>query len=107
MTQFNDLPSRMNRSEDNIIDLRLAVSATLQAIDKNSEDIAQLIEVSRYTLEISRRNSEVISRHDEAISRHDETIATMNEAIRSIQASTEHTDRLLDYLIRRDQEQSQ
>jgi len=90
MTQSNDLPSRMNRAEDNIIDLRLAVSATLQAIDKNSEDIAQLIEVSRYTLEVSRRNSEGIS--------------TINDAIRSIQASTERMDRLLDYLIRRDQE---
>jgi uncharacterized coiled-coil protein SlyX len=90
MNQSNDLPSRMNRAEDNIIDLRLAVSATLQAIDKNSEDIAQLIEVSRYTLEVSRRNSEGIS--------------TINEAIRSIQASTERMDRLLDYLIRRDQE---
>jgi len=30
----------MDRAEDNIIDLRLAASALLQAVDKNSIDIA-------------------------------------------------------------------
>ena len=89
MTQANDLPSRMHRAEDNIIDLRLAASALLQATDKHSDDIAQLIEVSRNTLEISRRNSE--------------SITTMEDVSRSIQASNERMDRLLDYLIRRDQ----
>ncbi|WP_421656963.1 hypothetical protein [Leptothermofonsia sp. ETS-13] len=38
----------MSRAEDNIIDLRLAASALLQATDKNSANIAQLIEVSRH-----------------------------------------------------------
>jgi hypothetical protein len=91
MTQSNDLPARMNRAEDNIIDLRLAASAMLQAIDKNSADIAQLIELSRYNLEVSRRNSE--------------SIATLDAVIRSNQAAIERMDRLLDYLIRRDQSQ--
>ncbi|MCS6814334.1 MAG: hypothetical protein NZ772_12320 [Cyanobacteria bacterium] len=48
MTQANDLSSRLNLVEDNIINLRLAASALLQAVDKTSADIADLIEVSRH-----------------------------------------------------------
>jgi hypothetical protein len=62
MTQANDLPSRLNRAEANIIDLRLAASALLQAIDKNSTDIADLIEVTRGNSEAIACNSESISR---------------------------------------------
>jgi uncharacterized protein (DUF2344 family) len=86
MTQSDNLPDRVSRAEDNIIDLRLAASVMLQAIDKNSANIAQLIELSRYNLEVSRRNSE--------------SIATLGAAI-------ERMDRLLDYLMRRDQVQGQ
>lgn len=100
MTQSNELPSRMNRAEDNIIDLRLAASALLQATDKNSADIAQLIEVTR-------RNSEGISIMLEVSRCNSEGISTLDEAIRSIQASTERMDRLIDYLVRRDQPQSE
>ncbi|MCU0570854.1 MAG: hypothetical protein MUF49_30330 [Oculatellaceae cyanobacterium Prado106] len=105
MTQSNDLPSRMSRAEDSILDLRLAVSATLQAIDKNSADIAQLIEVSR-------RNSEGIAALLEISRRHDERIAGIEGAVQdirntntSINAAIEHMDRLLDYLLRRNPEQ--
>jgi DNA-binding FadR family transcriptional regulator len=91
MTQSNDLPTRVSRAEDNIIDLRVAVSATLQAIDKNSADIAALIEVSR-------RNSEGIAALQASQLRTD-------EAIQSIRASNERMDRLFDYLIRRDRQQ--
>jgi hypothetical protein len=100
MTQSNDLPARVSRTEDNIIDLRLAVSATLQAIDKNSADIAELIEVSRYNLEVSRRNSEAIAALQASQLRTD-------EAIQSIRASNERMDRLFDYLIRRDRGQAE
>jgi hypothetical protein len=130
MTQANDLPSRMNRAEDNVIDLKLAVSTTLQAIDKNSEDIAQLIEVSRYTLEVSRRNSEAIvslregtaalqlaqirteaalqvfQQHtDAAIERHDAAIERHDALIERLTASNERTEQLLEYVIRRDRGQ--
>ncbi len=98
MTQSNDLPDRISRAEDNIIDLRLAASALLQATEKNSTDIAALIEVSRYTLEVSCRNSEAIPVLQASQLRTD-------EAIREIRATNERMDRLFDYLIRRDQEQ--
>jgi hypothetical protein len=83
MTQSNDLSQRVYVAEGQIVDLQMTANLILQAINKNTTDIAAL-------LEVSRRNSESIS--------------TINEAIRSIQASTERTERLLDYLIRRDQE---
>ena len=107
MTQSNDLPSRMNRAEDNIIDLRLAASATLQAIDKNSEDIAQLIEVSRYTLEVSRRNSEASTVLQTSQVRTDEAIQDIRNTTTSLNATIERMDRLFDYLIRHNQEQSE
>jgi DNA-binding FadR family transcriptional regulator len=114
MTQSNDLPTRVSRAEDNIIDLRLAASAMLQAIEKNSADIAELIEVSRYNLEVSRRNSEAISvleasqlRTDEAIHDIREAIRDIREAIQDIRASNERMDRLFDYLIRRDRRQAE
>lgn len=100
MTQANDLPSRMNRAEDNIIDLRLATSALLQAIDKNSADIAQLIEVSRRNAELCRQNSETI-----AVLQASQL--STDEAVRSIQAAVDRWDRILDYLIRRDGGQPQ
>ena len=132
MTQSNDLPSRMNRAEDNIIDLRLAVSATLQAIDKNSEDIAALLEISRRNSELGRRNSEGIvalqegtaalqialregtaalqmsqMRADAALQvfqQHtDAAIERLTVSSERLTASSERTDQLLEYLIRRDQ----
>jgi len=120
MTQANDLPSRMSRAEDNIIDLRLAASALLQAAEKNSADIAALIEVSRRNSELGRQNSEQIRTMQESTialqnsqGRMEETIRSiqatnerMEETIRSIQATNERMDRLFDYLIRRDQGRS-
>ena len=54
MTQSNDLSQRVDRTEGQIVDLQLTANLILQAIGKNSEDIAVLIEVSR-------RNSEGIA----------------------------------------------
>ncbi|MEB3212160.1 MAG: hypothetical protein VKL39_12435 [Leptolyngbyaceae bacterium] len=107
MTQSNDLPSRMNRAEDNIIDLRLAVSALLQATEKNSDDIAQLIEVSRQTLEMSRHNLEINGRNSDAIAVLQSSQLQTNEAIQGIRAAVERLDRLADYLIRRDDRQTE
>jgi hypothetical protein len=113
MTQSNDLPIRVSRAEDNIIDLRLAASAMLQAIDKNSADIAELIEISRYTLEVSRRNSDAITtlqssqlRTDEAIQDIRQAIQDIRQTMQEIQATNDRMDRLFDYLIRRDRDQS-
>ena len=96
MTQANDLPVRMDHAEDSIIDLRLAASALLQATDKNSEDIAGLIELSRRSIEsmAELRNHTAVLQAS-----HLQT----EEAIRDIRASIERMDRLFDYLIRRDQ----
>jgi len=106
MTQSNDLPIRVSRAEDNIIDLRLAASAMLQAIDKNSADIAALIEVSR-------RNSDAITtlqssqlRTDEAIQDIRQAIQDIRQTMQEIQATNDRMDRLFDYLIRRDRDQS-
>jgi hypothetical protein len=106
MTQSNDLPIRVSRAEDNIIDLRLAASAMLQAIDKNSAEIAELIEISRYTLEVSRRNSEAIATLQSSQLRTDEAIQDIRQAIQEIRATNDRMDRLFDYLIRRDRDQS-
>ncbi|MCY7323197.1 MAG: hypothetical protein LH660_15690 [Phormidesmis sp. CAN_BIN36] len=119
MTQSNDLPTRISRTEDNIIDLRLAASALLQATDKNSTDIAALIEVCRRNSEaiavvneISRRNSEAIAVVNEISRRNSEAIPVLqasqlrtDETIREIRATNERMDRLFDYLIRRDRPQ--
>lgn len=114
MTQSNDLPSRINRAEDNIIDLRLAASALLQATDKNSGDIAALIEVSRRNseglsvlLEATRRSNEQIAALRDGTSALQVSQTQTDEAIRDIRAATERMDRLFDYLIRRDQERSE
>jgi uncharacterized coiled-coil protein SlyX len=99
MTQSNDLPIRVSRAEDNIIDLRLAASAMLQAIDKNSANIAALIEVSR-------RNSDAITTLQSSQLRTDEAIQDIRQAIQEIRATNDRMDRLFDYLIRRDRDQS-
>jgi hypothetical protein len=104
MTQSNDLSQRVDRTEGQIVDLQMTANLILQAIDKNSEDIAQLIEVSR-------RNSEGVSGLLELTRRNTDTIAALqasqartDEAIQGIYASIERMDRLFDYLIRCDQE---
>lgn len=81
MTQSNDLSQRVDRTEGQIVDLQLTANLILQAIDKNSADIAGLIELSRRNsegisalLEISRQNSEAISRHNESIASINATI---------------------------------
>ncbi len=111
MAQSNDLPSRMGRAEDNIIDLRLAASALLQATEKNSADIAALIEASRH-------NSEGISALREATAalqvsqlRTEAALQVFqqhtDEAIERLTASNERLEALLEYLIRRDQGRSE
>jgi uncharacterized protein YwgA len=92
MTQSNDLSQRVDRNEGQIVDLQMTANLILQAIDKNSTDIAVLIEVSR-------RNSEAISVLQASQIRTDEAITSLN-------ATIERMDRLFDYLIRRDQERS-
>jgi hypothetical protein len=113
----------MNRAEDNIIDLRLAVSATLQAIDKNSADIAVLIEVSRrnsegisalrdgtVALQLSQLRTEaalqVFQQHtDAAIQDIRASITALAASNERLTASSERTEELLEYLIRRDRGQ--
>ncbi len=122
MTQSNDLSQRVDRTEGQIVDLQLTANLILQTIEKNSADIAQLIEVSRHTLEVSRRNSENISalqlaqirteaalqvfqQHtDAAIERQDAAIERHDALIERLTASNERTEQLLEYVIRRDRE---
>jgi hypothetical protein len=116
MTQSNELPARMNRAEDNIIDLRLAASALLQATEKNSADIAALIEVSRHTLETSRRHSEDINAMREGMAalqlaqlRTEAVLQVFQQhteaAIERLTASNERLEQLFEYLTRRDRGQ--
>lgn len=116
MTQSNDLSQRVDRTEGQIIDLQMTASLILQAIDKNSEDITAL-------LEVTRRNSEAIvslregttalqlaqMRTEAALQvfqQHtDEAIQDIRTSIATLTASNERMDQLLEYVIRRDQGQ--
>jgi len=42
MTQSNDLSGRVDRTEGQIVDLQMTANLILQAIDKNSTDLALL-----------------------------------------------------------------
>jgi len=114
MTQPNDLSQRVDRTEGQIVDLQMTANLILQAIDKNSTDIAVLIEVSRRNsegisalLEVSRRHSEAISYNRASISTLEEAIQDIRNSNASINASIERMDRLFDYLIHRDQGRSE
>lgn len=114
MTQSNDLSQRVDRTEGQIVDLQLTANLILQAIDKNSTDIAQLVEVSRRNsegvsalLEVSRHHSEAISQNSRSISTLEEAIQDIRDSNASIHATIDRMDRLFDYLIRRDQGQSE
>ncbi len=128
MTQSNDFSQRVDRTEGQIVDLQLTANRILQAIDKNSEDIAVLIEVSRRNsegilalregtaaLQMSQMRTDaalqVFQQHtDAAIERltaSNERLTASSERLTAsnerLTASSERTDQLLDYLIRRDQ----
>jgi alpha-D-ribose 1-methylphosphonate 5-triphosphate synthase subunit PhnI len=106
MTQSNDLSQRIDRNDGQIVDLQLAANLLLQAIDKNSADIAQL-------LEVTRRNSENIAALQLAQMRNeaglqvfrehtDDAIQDIRASIAALTASNERMDRLMEYIIRRD-----
>lgn len=116
MTQSNDLSQRVDRTEGQIVDLQLTANLILQAVGKNSEDIAVLIEVSRRNsegiaalrdgtaaLQMSQLRTEaalqVFQQHTDAAI---ERLTASNERLT---ASNEQTEQLLEYLIRRDRGQ--
>jgi hypothetical protein len=116
MTQSNDLSQRVNVAEGQIVDLQLTANLILQTTEKNSADIAVLIEVSR-------RNSEAISalrdgtaalqlaqiRTEASLQvfqQHtDEAIQDIRASVVTLTASNERMDQLLEYVIRRDRGQ--
>ena len=125
MTQSNDLSQRVDRTEGQIVDLQLTANLILQAIGKNSEDIAVLIEVSRRNtegiaalrdgtaaLQVSQLRTEaalqVFQQHtDASIERIDASIERINASIERLTANDERltanderTEQLLEYLIR-------
>lgn len=89
MTQSNELSQRVDQAEGQIVDLQLTANLILQAIYKNSTDIAQLIEVSKVL-----QTSQI---------RAGEAIQDIRGTLASVNATLERMDRLFDYLIRRDQ----
>ena len=100
MTQSNDLSQRVDRTEGQIVDLQLTANLILQAIDINSTDIAQLVEVSRRNsegvsalLEVSRHHSEAISQNSRSISTLEEAIQDIRDSNASIHATIDHMDR--------------
>jgi len=121
MTQSNDLSQRVDRTEGQVVDLQLTANLILQAIDKNSEDIAVLIEVSRHNsegilalregtaaLQMSQMRTDaalqVFQQHtDAAIERLTASSERLTASSERLTASSERTDQLLEYLIRRDQ----
>jgi chromosome segregation ATPase len=89
MTQSNDLSQRVDRTEGQIVDLQMTANLILQAIDKNSTDIAALLEVSRRNSELGRLNSEEISALREG------TVALQLSQLRTeaaLQVFQQHTD---------------
>ena len=123
MTQSNDLSQRVDRTEGQIVDLQLTANLILQAIGKNSEDIAVLIEVSRRNtegiaalrdgtaaLQVSQLRTEaalqVFQQHtDASIERIDASIERLTANDERLTANNERTEQLLEYLIRRDRGQ--
>ncbi|PSB21151.1 hypothetical protein C7B65_04215 [Phormidesmis priestleyi ULC007] len=130
MTQSNDLSQRVDRTESQIVDLQLTANLILQAIGKNSEDIAVLIEVSRRNSEgiaalrdgtaalqrsqlrteaglqvFQQHTDAAIERIDAAIERIDASIGRIDVSIERLTASDGRTEQLLEYLIRRDRGQ--
>ena len=125
MTQSNDLSQRVDRTEGQIVDLQLTANLILQAIGKNSEDIAVLIEVSRRNtegiaalrdgtaaLQVSQLRTEAalqvfqqhtdasIERIDASIERIDASIERLTANDERLTANDERTEQLLEYLIR-------
>ena len=118
MTQSNDLSQRVDRTEGQIVDLQLTANLILQAIGKNSEDIAVLIEVSRRNtegiaalrdgtaaLQVSQLRTEaalqVFQQHtDASIERIDASIERLTANDERLTANDERTEQLLEYLIR-------
>jgi len=91
----------------------MTANLILQAIDKNSNNIVTLIEVSRRNSELSRHNHEQIASLQAgtvalqlAQLRTEATLKVFqqhtDEAIERLTASNERIEQLLDYLIRRD-----
>jgi translation initiation factor 2B subunit (eIF-2B alpha/beta/delta family) len=123
MTQSNDLSQRVDRTEGQVVDLQMTANLILQTIEKNSADIAQLIEVSRrnsegiaalregtVALQLAQIRTEaalqVFQQHtDAAIERHDAAIERHDALIERLTASNERTEQLLEYVIRRDRGQ--
>ncbi|MCY7323930.1 MAG: hypothetical protein LH660_19550 [Phormidesmis sp. CAN_BIN36] len=105
MTQSNDLSQRVDRTEGQIVDLQLTANLILQAISKNSEDIAVLIEVSRRNtdgiaaLQEGRqaiaKNSEDIAVLIEVSRRNSEGIAALQDGTAALQMSQLRTEAAL------------
>ncbi len=121
MTQPNDLSQRVDRTEGQIVDLQLTANLILQAIGKNSEDIAVLIEVSRRNsegiaalrdgtaaLQMSQLRTEaalqVFQQHtDASIERIDASIERIDASIERIDASIKRIDASIERLTANDE----
>lgn len=109
MSQSNDLPQRVNQIEGQIVDLQMTANLILQAIDKNSTDIAALIEISRRNIEgiaalqLSQMRTDaalqVFQQHTDA------SIERIDAVLERLTANDERIEQLLEYLIRRDRGQ--
>ncbi|GEM_PF-822044 len=125
MTQSNDLSQRVDRTEGQIVDLQLTANLILQAVGKNSEDIAVLIEVSRRNsegiaalrdgtaaLQMAQLRTEaalqVFQQHtDAAIERLDASIGRIDASIGRIDASIGRTDAAIERLTASDERTEQ
>ena len=121
MTQPNDFSQRVDRTEGQIVDLQLTANLILQAISKNSEDIAVLIKVSRRNsegiaalrdgtaaLQMSQLRTEaalqVFQQHtDASIERIDASIERIDASIERIDASIERIDASIERLTANDE----
>jgi hypothetical protein len=104
MTQSNELSQRIEQAEGQIVDLQMTANLILQAINKNSSDIAVLIEVSRH-------NSDNMSALQLAQMRTEAALQVFqqhtDEAIERLTTNSERIEQLLAYLIRQNREQAE
>jgi methyl-accepting chemotaxis protein len=106
----------MSESSERLDRIEKMVESNAKAIlalaNEGAEDRRTLTEQIRAVGEGANRTNEavislvsVIERQQESLKRHDEAIQSVEEGTRSTNAAIERMDRILDYLMRREQGQ--
>jgi chromosome segregation ATPase len=103
MTQSNDLPRRVNKLEDDVIDLKLAVSSLIEVVNRhqnNFETAQRNFEIMQRSIDARQRDIEANQRDIEANQRNIEVmVSEMQEMRQEIRGLQIENRRMLDYLL--------